>query len=75
MVRGIDLDRWLDVISADIDKWEVKNGRTFMDDMWKDKKGVLEGWFDRHKRVMEFVRTFTSAIAAIASTIVLLKVW
>jgi len=34
-----------------------------------------EMWFDRHKRVMEFLRTLTSALAAIASTIVLWKVW
>jgi len=34
-----------------------------------------EVWFDHHKRVMEFLRTLTSALAAIASTIVLWKVW
>ncbi len=34
-----------------------------------------ESWFDHHKRVMEFIRTLTSALAAIASIIVLMKVW
>ncbi len=38
-------------------------------------QGKWEAWFDHHKRVMEFLRTLTSALAAIASTIVLWKVW
>ena len=39
------------------------------------EQGRWESWFDRHKRVMEFLRTLTSGVAGIASTIVLMKVW
>jgi len=34
-----------------------------------------ESWFDKHKRIMEFLRTLTSAFGAIASIVVLWKVW
>ncbi len=38
-------------------------------------RGNFERWLDRHNHKMELVRTFTSALAAIASSIVLFKVW
>jgi len=39
------------------------------------ERGNLERWLDRHNHKMEFMRTMTSALAALASTIVLWKVW
>lgn len=31
MVRCVFLDRWLDEVSEDIDKWEKVTGRKFLD--------------------------------------------
>ena len=38
-------------------------------------RGKFERWFDRHNHKMELMRTLTSALAAVASSIVLFKVW
>jgi hypothetical protein len=35
----------------------------------------LEKWLDKHNHFMAFLRTLTSGIAAVASTIVLYKIW
>ena len=35
----------------------------------------VEKWLDKHKRKMEFIRTLTSVLAAVASSFVLFKVW
>jgi hypothetical protein len=43
--------------------------------MQEDDRSNFEKWLDRHNHEMELVRTFTSAIGAIASVIVLLKVF
>mgnify|MGYP001221027130 CR=1 FL=1 len=40
-----------------------------------EKRGSFERWLDKHNHKMELMRTLTSALAAIASTIVLWKVW
>jgi len=39
------------------------------------ERGVLERWLDKHNHKMELLRTLTSAIAAVASMVVLLIVW
>jgi len=39
------------------------------------ERGIFECWLDRHNHKMELMRTVTSALAAVASTIVLWKVW
>lgn len=36
-------------------------------------RDLVEIWVDRHNHKLELLRTFTSLVAAIASTIVLLK--
>jgi hypothetical protein len=38
-------------------------------------RGKIETWLDRHNHKMELMRTVTSALAAVASSIVLWKVW
>ena len=35
----------------------------------------VEKWLDKHNHKMELIRTLTSTLAAIASSIVLFKVW
>lgn len=39
------------------------------------ERGSLERWLDKHNHKMELLRTLTSAIAAVASMVVLLIVW
>lgn len=36
-------------------------------------RDLVEIWVDRHNHKLELLRTFTSLVAAIASTVVLLK--
>jgi hypothetical protein len=76
MSQGTDLDKWLDSLSADIDKWELKTGRTFLGGiLTSHERGWLERYFDKHNHKMAGVRTITSALAIILSTIILYKVW
>jgi hypothetical protein len=44
---------------------------------WKadEERDRMERWLDKHNHFMAFLRTLTSAIAAIASVAVLYKVW
>jgi hypothetical protein len=46
---------------------------------YMSKKGnshdVLEHWLGKHNRKFELLRTFTSLISAVSSTIVLLKIF
>jgi len=38
-------------------------------------RGKVERWLGRHNHKMEFLRTLTSGLAALASTIVMYKLW
>ena len=41
----------------------------------KMSRGIIELWLDCHNHKMELMRTLTSLIAALASTMVLWRVW
>ena len=43
--------------------------------MVERRRGRFELWLDKHNHEMELLRTLTSAIGAIASVIILLKVF
>ena len=76
MSQGIDLDKWLDSLSSDIDKWESKTGRTFLGGiLTSHERGWCERYFDKHSHKMAGIRTITSALAIVLSTIILYKVW
>ena len=38
-------------------------------------RGIMECWLDQHNHKMGLMRTLTSVVAAVASTMVLWKVW
>jgi hypothetical protein len=75
MSQGTDLD-WLDSLSADIDEWEAKTGRTFLGGiLTSHERSWLECYFDKHAHKMAGIRTITSGLAIVLSAIVLYKVW
>jgi len=76
MSQKTDLDKWLDALSAGIEKWEGETGRTFLGGiLTSQERGWLERYFDKHNHKMAGVRTITSALAIVLSTIILYKVW
>ena len=59
-------------------EWEIETGLTLLGDNLltiSPPRGRLEGWLDKHNHKMEFLRTLTSAIAAVAGLAVFLKVF
>jgi len=76
MSQKNNLEEWLDKLSADIEKWETKTGRTFLGGiLTSHERGLWERWFDKHNHKMAGIRTITSALAIVLSTIILYKVW
>lgn len=78
MTRSRELNEWLNEWSRNITEWEIETGLTLLGDNLltiSPPRGRLEGWLDKHNHKMEFIRTLTSAIAAVAGLAVFLKVF
>lgn len=73
MTRSTELDTWFDHWSAHIDEWESRTGRTLLG--ISSNRGSFEQWCDRHNHKMALIRTTMSTLAAVASLMVLWKVW
>ncbi len=73
MTRSSELDTWLNHWSGQIDEWEQRTGNTLLG--ISSNRGSFEQWCDRHNHKMALIRTTMSTLAALASVIVLWKVW
>jgi len=78
MTRSTELDSWLDGWSQKIADWETETGKIFLGEnrlVVQPPRGRFERWLDQHNHKMELLRTFTSAVAAVAGVAVFLKVF
>ena len=73
MTKSKELDTWLDHWSGHIDEWEKRTGKTLLG--ITSNRGSFEQWCNRHNHKMALIRTAMSTLAAVASVIVLWKVW
>jgi len=78
MTQSRELNEWINEWSQKIDEWEKETGKTLLGDnilTISPPRGRIERWLDKHNHKMEFLRTLTSALAAVAGLAVFLKIF